>query len=381
MEELLIKKIENNSKDKIEQPRLSEQNIIPRINTANIFVGTTGMGKSTLVANLMSKPQFFGGKRKDGGDWFDKIILISPTGDSDDVQKDMKVDLVLTDMDEVPGELIDLMRIQKKVIKESGADKAPKICLLYDDVISNPKLMRNKHFIKTFIANRHFNFTVLLCTQSWTKVPRAVRLQARGIFYFPGGISEVELLCDEYCPPGLWRNDFRELVSYATESDYSFLFINKSTPIKNRYRRNLHEIINLDFFKGSKQNKEFVQPHPEETEENKNQPPDNQEDIRKEEPDSEEKDKDKESEEQEREHNPAYDLEHIIEEHNKKQAADNPNRPKKVVTKRQHESTEFQFDRVGWRGAQDHEYDGRRAKKRSKRFGPKRLKSCYSTRS
>lgn len=357
--DISIQPIAGNSKDKIENPRLSKEHVIPRINTSNVFVGTTGMGKSTLVTNLLQKKQFFGGTDKSGKKWFDLRILISPTGDSDDVQKELDMDVTLTDLKTVPDELAELMAEQKKLIKAHGADKAPKICIVYDDVISHPRFMKDPMFIKSFIANRHFNFTVFLCTQSWTKVPRAVRLQARGIFYFPGGISEVELLCDEYCPPGLDRNDFKEVVGYATGTPYSFLYINKSVPIADRFRRNLEEILNIDFFKGSKRNPDYQTPVP-----------------AKEDDDKESKTQTVETEKKEEEG--------IAEEARGKIAACNSkffassSKKKKVVTSKQNynyggnrrTNYEWAISGANYGGSS-------KEPQRSKLFGPKRLKSSY----
>lgn len=261
-DKLKIKPVKNNTKDKIPNPGLSKANVIPRINTSNIFVGSTGMGKSTLISNLLSKDQFFGGKQRNGKPWFDTILLISPTGDTDDVQQALKLpeDAIFTDLDEVPEMLEIVMKEQKRKIKEMGADKAPVILIIYDDVISHPQFMRNKQFMKSFIANRHHNFTIFLASQSWTKIPRAIRLQSRGLFYFAGSMSEVDLLCDEYCPPGLSRHDFKNMIDYATRDPYSFLYINKSVPMKSRFRKNLSEIMQTAFFKNSKKNPDFKLP-------------------------------------------------------------------------------------------------------------------------
>ena len=39
------------------------------------------------------------------------------------------------------------------------------------------------------------------------------------------------------------------MVNWATHKPYSFLYINKTVPMKDRYRRNLSEIIDLKLFR------------------------------------------------------------------------------------------------------------------------------------
>lgn len=242
--ELSIKKLKT-SKDRIKQPKLSESKTIPRLGTSSVLNGTTGQGKSTLLANLISDRRFYG-----NGKAFDFKFLISPTAEGDDVQKELGIleHCTLTDLERAPEVLKEIMSLQKKSIKAKGNDKAPQVCLLYDDVISDQKFMRTNEFIKSFIASRHYNCTTFVCSQSWTIVPRVCRLQASNIFFFAAPLSEVELLYQEYCPPKFNKRQFYAMVDYATRDDYSFLYINKSSPMKERFRKNLDEIIDLESF-------------------------------------------------------------------------------------------------------------------------------------
>ena len=63
------------SKDAIKHPKLSEEGVIPKLNCSTILVGKSGSGKSVLLHNLLTRKEFFHGH-------FDKIFLISPTGET-----------------------------------------------------------------------------------------------------------------------------------------------------------------------------------------------------------------------------------------------------------------------------------------------------------
>lgn len=228
-------------KDKIKQPPAAEKNIVPRINSAVLFIGATGSGKSTLLVNLLNKKTLLGNS-------FDRTFLISPTAKSDDVQKHLKLDDVdiIDDLKDASEVLEEIMNSQRDEIIEKGAHKAPVYALIYDDVVGDKDLMKDPNFIKTFIACRHYNLTTMLCSQSYTAVPRKARLQAMNIFYFKGSNSEAELLTEEYSPPGLKKKEMLALIDFATTDEFSFLHINKRVPFEQRYRKNLDEIINYN---------------------------------------------------------------------------------------------------------------------------------------
>ncbi len=247
--DMTINKIDT-SKDKIRNPPLAEEKMIPRLGTSTCLNGTTGQGKSTLLANLITDPRFFG---HGGKGTFDHKFLISPTAEGDDVQKDLgiKPKFTISDLKEAPKVIKKIMELQKQAIVKNGNDKAPQIALIYDDVISDPKFMRTDEFIKSFIASRHYNLTTFVCSQSWTSVPRRCRLQCTNIFFFAAPQSEIELLSQEYTPPGFNKKQFFALVEYATEEPYSFLYINKSAPMEERFRKNLDTIIDLQEFQAA----------------------------------------------------------------------------------------------------------------------------------
>lgn len=238
--DLTVQKI-NTKKDKIYQPFLSEQKVIPKINSRSIFVGHSGSGKSTLVANLLTRKDWLGGQ-------FDRKILISPTSKTDDIQKhlDFDPDDIVSDLAKAPKFLQDLQDEMEKAIMEQGADNADKVLVYFEDSASDSNLKKSKEFLDSFILSRHFNFTVFVCTQSYKLIPRPCRLQASNVFFFGGANSELEVLAEDRSPPGFRTKDMIELIKHATGDKYSFLHINMDADTEERYRKNLDEIYNIN---------------------------------------------------------------------------------------------------------------------------------------
>lgn len=228
------------NKDGIKQRPLMEQNIIPRHPARMIFNGASGSGKTNLLVNLMSRKEFFGG-------YFDRIFLFSPTaGCGDDLSHylGVKDEHIFT----VPREedLEKILDTQKKIIAERGLGKSPKILIIFEDIQSSGKFMRSKSFLEAFIAGRHSNASVALCSQSFTRTPRACRLQSTNIFFFQGSRSEHNLLCDEFCAPGLTKKEFHAMIDRATKDPYSFMHINKQVHPTFRFRKNLDIMLQLN---------------------------------------------------------------------------------------------------------------------------------------
>ena len=168
------------SKDQIKQPKLSEIGIIPRLGSSTLFCGRSGSGKTTLLHNLLSDERFLNGSKT-----FKNIFLFSPSGSTDDIQKSLGVrpEFICLDLDKGPEMLKTIYEHQTKLIEELGSSQAPQVCIVFDDVISDTRFMGSKDFVRSFVASRHFNCTVLLCSQHFNKVPKVCRLQAGFLFF------------------------------------------------------------------------------------------------------------------------------------------------------------------------------------------------------
>ena len=243
--DLSVKPIKT-SKDKIKQPELSVKNIIPKLGSSIIFCGRSGSGKTTLLHNLLIDKRFYG-KNK----YFKHIFLFSPSAQVDDIQKELALPeaCIFSDLVTAPDAIEKIYNHQMQLVKKMGADKAPQVCLIFDDCIGDVKFMKNKWVIKSFIASRHFNATTMLCAQHWSKVERVNRFQASQLYFWAMSQSALDLLADEFTPSGMTKKQFFLLVQDALAEPYAFLGLNMKVPDDERYRINLDQIINLDYYK------------------------------------------------------------------------------------------------------------------------------------
>lgn len=236
------------NKHKIKQRPLMEQNVIPRHASAVVFCGRSGSGKSNLLVNLADRPEYFGKTNKNDpkSGYFDLVFLFSPTCHHDDLP--MYLDIPPSRMydSNFEGPLQHIIKVQKQLIEKKGLDKAPRILIIFDDIISQTKFMNSSFFTKMYIQNRHLGISTWVCTQSFNKIPRVCRLQANNLFIFAGNGSETEILAQEFSPPHTKKKDFENLIKHATHDRYSFLHINMREPPETRYRKNLDIILNLN---------------------------------------------------------------------------------------------------------------------------------------
>ena len=236
------------NKSKIKTTGWMNEGIVPKHPFRLLISGASGSGKSNLLLDLLTCKKKF-------HSYFDIIFIISPTCGKLDDSYNLLVEkmkqgrtklFMINDLD--PAQVKHIMTINKKIIEKKGAHKSPKILIVYDDIISDVKFMNSKPFKQSFVASRHYNASVVICTQKYNAVPRVARLQASHVCYFRGNQSEDERIIDEFCPPKYTKREFEEVLNHATRKPYSFLYVNTFLPFRVRYRECLHTILTLNKF-------------------------------------------------------------------------------------------------------------------------------------
>lgn len=260
---LKIEKIDTN-KHKIRQRELMNAGVIPHFPSISIFCGSQGGGKSTLVANLLTNPIMYGPshelmekelkRRPDTPKrgYFDAIFLLIG---SDDDMYDHLIENDIIKANHVchmptPADIQLIIDGQKKAIENAGnISRAPKILVIFDDVVNDGSLLRSKPFLEIFVKGRHINSSCFFLSQYLNLVPKSCRMQANYTFMFKCNRAEIEILANQYTPPNMTKKEFAkmvcETVADTDDNKNNFLLICKRAPEDQRFRKNLDKFVTL----------------------------------------------------------------------------------------------------------------------------------------
>jgi len=241
---LKIKPFRTN-KDKIELKELMKDCTIPRFPQSLLVVGASGSGKTTLLQNLMLNPIFF-------KDFHDFVFLFARTGKLDDSLKSLKIKKkhTFTKEQEMIDNVKTIFNSQTKNIENGKIHLAPKIIMIFEDLTTNKRLMRDPIFQALWTMGRHLNIQVVSMIHKYKALERESRLNAMNIIYFRGSGDETNQLVDDFTPPGYTKKEFLEIINFATnptpDSKHNFLYICNKLPFKIRYRKNFDLILTLN---------------------------------------------------------------------------------------------------------------------------------------
>ena len=235
----LIVKPLSTKKSSLPQSDYMNKGIINKFPSMLLNVGRSGSGKSTVINYMMTTDKFL-------LNFFDKVYLFSPTAKLDDLAKHLKLkdEFLITNPTEERLEKI--LSKQESMIKSQGIEKvgkSSKVLIIFDDIVSNQNFLKSSSMIKLATMGRHFLISSIINTQSYTKIPRAIRFQANALILFPSSQNEVKLLAEDITPPHTSKKVFMELIQYATQGKHDFLFVNNFDPVETRFRKGFEEYL------------------------------------------------------------------------------------------------------------------------------------------
>lgn len=206
------------------------------------FVGLSKSGKSTLVKTILTDPNLL-------EDYFHTIVMMSPTAHSDSTiteALDLPKENIYHNFE--PDDIREIIEARQKEIKKKGYNKVARtnrMLLILDDCIAHRQFLKSKEILDLTATVRHQLVSVWFLTQSLNMINRPCRINLRGIAFFESNANETEVLLTECRAPTLSKKQMSQLIHYATEEPYSFLFINRDAPYRQRYRKKFEEILEL----------------------------------------------------------------------------------------------------------------------------------------
>lgn len=235
-------KKKNEKRKPVPQPKGSKRGILPEQPCSMMFCGLSKSGKTTLLKNTLTDKKLL-------GDYFDTIVMFSPTADADTTlthELQIPDENIITEFEE--KDLKKIIDAQRELIKKDGYNKVAKenkMLFIFDDCISHREFLKSKTILDLCATVRHLLISVVFLMQSYRMLPRACRINLRGIAFFQSNRNETDVLVEEEGPPTLKNKEFRHLIHQATRDKYSYLFINKDRPYNERYLHKYENIIDI----------------------------------------------------------------------------------------------------------------------------------------
>lgn len=178
------------------------------------------------------------------------IYVFSPTFQSDSSYKELKKELKKGDYENVMTYL-DYDKIEE-IIKEQKEMKRRKeaepVLFLIDDLITQIPSRGFSKITDLFFSGRHAFISIILTSQTYKSVPKAIRLNADSNLFFYNNMNKIERKEIIENSPDDDIEDILENLKNNKEEDkrYDFLYQNMKKGIKNRYYLNMTDKITTE---------------------------------------------------------------------------------------------------------------------------------------
>lgn len=253
--QLNIKPVEKPKFHVTELDRVHEN--LPQPPFAMGLLAPKGSGKSTVIYNLISRPEFYYKK-------FDQVWMLSPTFFLDDTYAKVKLNeqRVVTDVNKftpVMNEIITKVNAQiegiqqvvavqaqsqgwskdriKEEVDKKKHEQLDRILIIIDDAVGVKALERGSIITNSFSRHRHLMISFLYAIQIYKAMPPVVRVNLSALIIFRiYNRGELKKIIEEQAV--LVKDDtWLALYEHATKEPFTFLYINYKHP-KYRFFKN-----------------------------------------------------------------------------------------------------------------------------------------------
>jgi hypothetical protein len=246
-----LKRIEiKNAEYRNETPEHLQNKDIPGFPSTVVLIGRPGSGKTNLLMNLLTRPEFYFG-------FFDKIYALGPTVKSDKLYQTIRIpdSQKVTDPADFIPKVVEWTEAQVDEVKNSP-EQAPKCLFIFEDITSyRHTIQNNPNFVKCFTTIRHHKSTAIALVHKFAALERTCRMNCMHIIVFPVNQTDIRNLYNDYGTYGLNADDFKHICRYAwrptPDCKKPFLYINMYAENPNeRFRKCFTEIIPVEEFQG-----------------------------------------------------------------------------------------------------------------------------------
>jgi len=227
-------------KDSYDTMKIDKGDMLPSLPTKIAIIGKSALsGKSTLVSNLINRPEFY-------GDNFDgeNIYLVSGSTTSDDKLKNIikykqiPDENVFTFLNDDVLEII-MMSIKEKYEEAISDDKKPPHSLVVMDDIAYSKALSkrvgNEKLSELFCNYRHYLTSMIVTAQKSTQLARVIRVNTIAFMIFKQPLSELENIMGDCCY--LPKKQFKQMFENATKDKHDFMYILLDAPHDKMYMK------------------------------------------------------------------------------------------------------------------------------------------------
>jgi hypothetical protein len=194
---------------------------IPSLPFRMLITAPSGSGKSTIVANILQWPPYRKAFKKN-------VFVFSPTFRGDPVYANSGIDSVWDGYDEAV--LSQILEEQKRA-KRPGK-KLEHVLIILDDLVCQLPSAQKNFVSHLYMTGRHYNISLIVCTQSYKMISRGVRMNATCMVCLHVNAGERKKMAEESA-----ASNFEALLADCTSKPYGFLVEVTSKPLAHRFRR------------------------------------------------------------------------------------------------------------------------------------------------